>query len=154
MGRPPVRNPKNKHIGIVTTDEKFRRFKSLGLVGDEAIDVLLYYLENDKTKLNVQRQKIISNIKMIQKKIEDLEFERLKEETKLEEINLQIGVDKDTGLRKDVSKSIRVVMQRFQSQSIFTIEEFVEDNEDFIATQAYLCNTEVEEFKKLIYEFS
>lgn len=154
MGRPPVQNPKNRHIGIVTTDEKFQRFKKLGLVGDEVIDVLLYYLENDKTKLNVQKQQIISNIKNIQKEIENLEFERLKEETRLEEINQEIGVNKDNGLRNDVDKALKRVFRRFENQSIFNIYEFVEDNKTLIENQAYLCNTDVEEFKKLIYEFS
>ena len=89
MGRPRIRNPKNKHIGIVTTEEKFHRFKKLGLIGDEAIDVLLYYLENDKSKLNVQKQQIISNIRNIRKQIENLEYEVLKEDLILNHIGLR-----------------------------------------------------------------
>jgi len=97
MGRPKKQNPKNKHIGIVTTEEKFRRFKALGLVGDEAIDVLLFHLENDKTSLNVKRMQTISNIKKIDKDIEELQYQKLKEETKLEGLNEEIGINKNNG---------------------------------------------------------
>lgn len=151
MGRPRSRNPKCKYIGISTTEEKYRRYKSLGLVNDEVIDVVLYYLENDKTQLNVQKQQIISNIKNIQKTIENLEYERLKEETKLEEINQKIGVNTKNGLRKDVDNAIKIVLKRF-NDSIYQIDDFIELNESLIKNQAYLCNTDIEKFKELIYD--
>lgn len=151
MGRPRKQNPKNKHIGIVTTEEKFRRFKSLGLVGDEAIDVLLYYLENENMELQISKHQTISKIKNIEKDIENLEYEKLKQETKLEEINQKIGFD-DKGMQKDVGKAIKRVIQRYRMQSIFTIEEFMHYNKNFIEDQAYLCNVPFEEFKSMVIE--
>ena len=152
MGRPRIKNPKNKHIGIVTTEEKYYRFKKLGLIGDEAVDVLLYYLENDKTKLNVQKQQAIRNIQLIQRKIEDLEYEKLKEETKLETINEEIGVNKENGLRRDVDSAINTVLQRFNNvNEIYNINQFINYNKKFIENQAYLCNVSFEEFKELLY---
>ena len=65
MGRPKKQNPKSRHIGIVTTEEKFRRYKALGLKGDEAIDVLLHYRENKTQKLEIQKSQAIINIKTI-----------------------------------------------------------------------------------------
>lgn len=152
MARPRIRNPKNKHIGIVTTEEKFRRFKALGLVGDEAIDVLLYHLESDNMNLNIQKSQAINNIKHMRKEIEDLEYEILKEETKIEQINEKIGLNKDTGLRKDVDNAVKKIIRRFNSQSIYTIDEFLDfkENKVFIENQAYLCSYDVEALKDLV----
>lgn len=152
MARPRKQNPKNKHIGIVTTEEKFRRFKALGLVGDEVIDVLLYHLESDNMKLNIQKSQAINHIKNMRKQIEDLEYEILKEETKIEQINEKIGLNKDTGLRRDVDNAVKKIIQRFNSQSIYTIDEFLDfkENKVLIETQAYLCSYDVEAFKDLV----
>lgn len=152
MARPRKQNPKNKHIGIVTTEEKFRRFKALGLVGDEAIDVILYHLESENMKLNIQKSQAINHIKNMRKQIEDLEYEILKEETKIEQINEKIGLNKDTGLRRDVDNAVKTIIQRFNSQSIYTIDEFLDfkENKVLIESQAYLCSYDVEAFKDLV----
>ena len=152
MARPRIRNPKNKHIGIVTTEEKFRRFKALGLVGDEAIDVLLYHLESNNMNLNIQKSQAINNIKHMRKEIEDLEYEILKEETRIEQLNEKIGLNKETGLNNDVDRAVKTVLQRFNSQEIFTIEEFLElkSNQHLIESQANICSYNVEDFKELV----
>ena len=154
MGRPRKQNPKSKYIGISTTEEKYRRFKALGLVNDEAIDVLLFHLENENIKWNIQKSQAISNIKKMRKQIEDLEYEILKEETKIETINEKIGLNKETGLQNDVDKAVKTVLQRFNSQEIFTIDEFLElkRNKNLIESQAVLCSKSVEEFKELVKE--
>lgn len=153
MGRPRKQNPKNKHIGIVTTEEKFHRFKALGLIGDEAIDVLLYHLENDKTSLNVTRMQTISNIKRIDKEIEELQYQKLKEETKLEELNEKIGVNKNNGLRKDVDQAVRNVLSRYNNvKEIYSVYEFFDMNQDFLEAQAYLVSISVDELKGLIHD--
>ena len=152
MGRPKSQNPKTKHIGIVTTPEKFLRFKALGLIGDEAIDALLYHMENKTTKLNVQRMQIISKIKSINEEIEHLEYERLKMETQLEEINQSIGIA-DNGLRRDINKAVEKVIQRYENVSeIYTITEFMEMNTDFIEVQSFLANITADELKQIILE--
>ena len=153
MGRPKSANPKTKYIGIVTTPEKFDRFKALGLVGDQVIDVLLYHLENDNTKLNVQKMQLINNIKQIDADIEQLEYEKINLETKLEEINQSIGVNKEDGLRRDISRAVNACLQRYEKyRGIYYIEDFIEFNEEFIANQAYLANIPMEELKELILE--
>ena len=153
MGRPKKQNPKNRHIGIVTTEEKFRRFKALGLVGDEAIDVLLYHLENDKTSLNVKRMQTISNIKKIDKDIEELQYQKLKEETKLEGLNEEIGINNTNGLRNDVDQAVKTVLQRYNRvKEIYTIYDFFDMNEKLLEDQAYLSNISVDELKGLIHE--
>lgn len=152
MARPRKKNPKNKHIGIVTTEEKYRRFKALGLVGDEAIDALLYHLESDNMKLNIQKSQAINRIKSMRKTIEDLEYEILKEETKIEQLNEKIGINSETGLSNDVDKAVNVVIQRFKRQHIFTIDEFLElkNNQFLIESQALLCSYDIDDFKDLV----
>lgn len=153
MGRPRKQNPKTKHIGIATTEEKFNRYKALGLVGDQAVDILLYHLENDNTNLNVTRMQTISNIKRIGKEIEELEFQKLKEETKLEELNEQIGVNKASGLRKDVDRAVKTVLQRYNKvKEIYSIDEFFEMNENLLEDQAYIGSITVDELKEYVYE--
>ena len=153
MGRPKSSNPKTKYIGIVTTPEKFDRFKALGLVGDQVIDVLLYHLENDNTKLNVQKMQLINNIKKIDAEIEQLEYEKINLETKLEEINQSIGVNEQDGLRKDISRAVNKCLQRYDNvREIYTINDFIKYNKDFIANQAYLANIPMEELKELLLE--
>ena len=153
MGRPKSNNPKTKYIGIVTTPEKFDRFKALGLVGDQVIDVLLYHLENDNTKLNVQKMQIINNIKKIDADIEQLEYEKINLETKLEEINQSIGINAKDGLRNDISRAVNTCLQRYEKfRGIYYVEDFIDLNKEFIENQAYLANMTVEELKELILE--
>lgn len=152
MGRPKIANPKTKYIGIVTTPQKYARFKALNLIGDEAIDVLLYHLENDNTKTKIQKIQIISRIKKINSEIDNLEFEKLKLETKLEEVNEKIGID-DDGVGKDVSKAVHTCLQRYEKvKEIYPITDFIDMNRDFIENQAYLVNLTVDELKELIFD--
>lgn len=155
MGRPKSANPKNKHIGIVTTEEKFRRFKALGLIGDEAIDVLLYHLENDKLKQKIEKSQLIKRIKEINKEMEELEFEKLKLETQLEQINIKIGVNAKTGLDNNVNSALEKVLQRYENyKEIYSLHDFVMFNEEYVRNQAFLANMDFEKFKELIYEVS
>lgn len=151
MGRPRIANPKNKHIGIVTTEEKYRRFKALGLVGDEAIDVLLYYLEKENKELQVKKMQTISNIKNIQKSIEELEFEKLKEETKLDQINEKIGLA-ESGLNRDVQMAVGTILQRFKRQSVYNIIEFLENEDKLLEDQAFSCGISIEELWQLCFD--
>ena len=153
MGRPRKANPKTRHIGIVTTPEKYNRFKALGLVGDEAIDALLYHMEKDKTKLSIQKMQIIGNIKKIAEEIEHLEYEKLKLETKLEEINQSIGINEANGLRKDINNAICNVLNRYDRvKEIYNIYDFMDFNKEYIETQAFLVNIPPDELRALIIE--
>ena len=151
MGRPRSSNPKNKHIGIVTTEEKWRRFKSLNLVGDRAIDVLLYYLEKDNRKVQMDKIYLVDSIKRIDKEIKELEYERLKLETELEEVNRKIGIS-EAGMTSDVEKAVGTILQRYNSQSIYNIKEFLEDNKNLLESQAYLCGLSTGKLYQIVYE--
>lgn len=149
MGRPKSNNPKNKYIGIVTTEDKYRRFKRLNLVGDRAIDVLLYYLEKDNQKIQLEKILIVENIKKIDKEMKELEYERLKMETELDEINKKIGLS-ESGLSRDVERAIRVILERFNNQSIYGIEDFLDENEELLKAQAYLCGIDKNKLYTLV----
>ena len=151
MGRPKSANPKNKHIGIVTTEDKYRRFKRLNLVGDRAIDVLLYYLEKDNQKVQLEKILLVENIKKIDKEIKELEYKRLEFETELEEVNKKIGIS-EAGITNDVESAVGTILQRYNSQSIYTIQEFLNDNKKLLENQAYLCGLSIGELYQIVYE--
>lgn len=151
MGRPKSNNPKNKHIGIVTTADKYRRFKELNLVGDRAIDVLLYYLENDNKRLQMSKIEIVNRIKDIDNKIKDLEYERLQLETELEEVNKKIGLT-EAGFSVDVEKAVNVILQRYDMQKdVYNIMEFLDNNETLLENQAYLCGISSDKLWELVF---
>ena len=151
MGRPKSANPKNKHIGIVTTEDKYRRFKRLNLVGDRAIDVLLYYLEKDNQKVQLEKILLVENIKKIDKEIKELEYKRLEFETELEEVNKKIGIS-EAGMTSDVESAVGTILQRYNSQSVYTIQEFLNDNKKLLENQAYLCGLSIGELYQIVYE--
>lgn len=151
MGRPKSNNPKNKHIGIVTTADKYRRFKELNLVGDRAIDVLLYYLENDNKGLQMSKIELVNRIKEIDNKVKDLEYERLQMETELEEINKKIGLA-ETGFSVDVEKAVDVILQRYDMQKdVYNLMEFLDNNETLLENQAYLCGISSDKLWELVF---
>ena len=151
MGRPKSNNPKNKHIGIVTTADKYRRFKELNLVGDRASDVLLYYLENDNKRLQMSKIELVNRIKEIDIKIKDLEYERLQLETELEEVNKKIGLA-ENGLSVDVEKAVNVILQRYDMQKdVYNIMEFLDNNETLLENQAYLCGISSDKLWELVF---
>ena len=151
MGRPKSNNPKNKHIGIVTTEDKYRRFKALNLVGDRAIDVLLYYLEKEGQKVQLEKILLVENIKKIDKQIKELEYKRLEFETELEEVNKRIGIS-EAGMTNDVERAVGTILQRYNDQSVYTIQEFLNDNRKLLENQAYLCGLSIGELYQIVYE--
>lgn len=150
MGRPKSANPKNKHIGIVTTEEKYRRFKRLNLVGDRAIDVLLYYLEKEGQKIQLEKIMIVDNIKKIDKEIKELEYQKLALETELEEVNKKIGFV-EAGMTSDVEKAVGTILQRY-NQSIHNIKEFLEFNNNLLETQACLCGLSKGRLYQIVFD--
>jgi len=151
MGRPRSNNPKSEHIGISTTKEKYARFKRLGLVNDEVIDVLLFHLEKENQKLQVDKIFTIKRIKEIDKQIQKLEFERLALETELEEIDKLIGLDEDTCLGVDVEKAVATILQRFNNQSVYNILEFLTNNQELVRNQAFLCGLSSGELEDIVF---
>lgn len=151
MGRPKSNNPKNRHIGIVTTEEKFRRFKALNLVGDRAIDVLLYHLEKPNKKLEIDKALTVQAIKDIDALIKDLEYEKLKLQTELEEINKEIGFA-ESGLNNDVERAVGVILQRYEMQKdVYNILDFLDMNEELLKAQAYLCGLSADKLGDIVF---
>ena len=151
MGRPKSTNPKNRHIGIVTTDEKYKRFKELGLIGDKAIDVLLYYLEKPNKKLQIDKILTVQAIRDIDCLIKDLEYEKLKLQNELEEINKQIGIA-EAGVGVDVERAITTILQRYDDvKEVYNILEFLEYNEELLKNQAYLCGVSADKLGDLVF---
>ncbi len=153
MGRPKSANPKSEHIGIVTTPNLKERFKALGLVGDEAIVVLLHYLEKENKKLEIEKILKINQIKNIDKQIEELEFEKLKLETQIENINQEMGLAA-SGHSVDVERAVGTILQRFNNQSVYNIVEFLSQNQELVKGQAYLCGLEVSQLEDIVFERS
>ena len=151
MGRPKSANPKNKHIGIVTTEEKYRRFKRLNLVGDRAIDVLLYYLEKEGQKIQLEKIMIVDNIKKIDKEIKELEYQKLALETELEEVNKKIGFA-EAGMTNDVEKAVGTILQRYNDQSVYNIKEFLKFNKKLLENQAYLCGLSKGRLYQIVFD--
>lgn len=151
MGRPKSTNPKNRHIGIVTTEEKYRRFKALNLVGDKAIDVILYHLEKPNQKLQIDKILTVQAIKDIDCLIKDLEYEKLKLQTELEEINKEIGIA-EAGVSVDVEKSVQVLLQRYEPvKEVYNFLEFINNNEELLKNQAFLCGIDEDKLFNLAW---
>lgn len=153
MGRPKSANPKSEHIGIVTTPNLKERFKALGLVGDEAIVVLLHYLEKENKKLEIEKILKINQIKNIDKQIEELEFEKLKLETQLQQLNEQLGLSSD-GKNVNVENAVNRILNRFNNQNVYNIVEFLGVNQEFVKQQAFLCGLEVSQLEDIVFERS
>ena len=153
MARPRSKNPKSAHIGIATTPQLKERFNALNLKGDRAIEVLLYYLEKDNKKLQIDKIMVINRIKEIDKEVEELEFEKLKLETQLQQLNEQLGLSSD-GKSVDVEKAVNRILERFNSQNMFNIIEFLGLNQEFVKQQAFLCGLEANELEDIVFERS
>lgn len=152
MGRPRSNNPKNKHIGLVTTEDKHRRFKELNLIGDKAIDVLLYYLENDNKALQMDKIETVNQIKKIDNQIKHLEYQKLALETELAEINKKIGLT-ERGYNVDVEKAVNVILQRYElKKEVCNIMEFLNNNETLLENQAYLCGISADKLWELVFD--
>lgn len=155
MGRPKSLNPKNQFIGIKTTKEVKDQYKLLGFKGDEGIRVLIELYGNRNKELELKKQQTVINIKKLDSQIESLEFQKLSEQTRLDEINQEIGLVDINGesYTRDVERSLKTVIEKYnQSSVIMDIFDFIECNRNFIENQAFLASIDVEEFKRLIFD--
>lgn len=150
MARPKSANPKSAHIGIATTPELKERFNALNLKGDKAIEVLLYYLENDNRAVQLDKIRTVNKLKEIDKQIENLEFEKFRLQEHLEEVNKKIGLA-ESGATVDVEKAINVVIQRFEKQNL-NILDFLAVNEELLKQQAYLCGIDYNKLGDLVFD--
>ena len=153
MGRPRTANPKKEFIGTKTTNDLKVRFDKVcerkNLKGDDWLVLFLGVFENDNDNVKSQRTLQKMRIKEINRNIRELENEKISCENILEELP-QVDVEESS----DIDKAFSNVLQRFNEQSIYTIEEWIEENKHFIENQAYLFGVNYDDLKQLILEDS
>lgn len=154
MGRPRTVNPKKEFIGTKTTREYKLRFDKVcerkHLKGDDWLILFLGVFENDND--NVKSQKVLQKmrIKEINKSIRELENEKISCENILEEL-VEVDIVEESS---ELDKAVTTILQRFNSQSIYTINEWVEYNKPFIENQAYIHGVNYDELEELVFEKS
>ena len=154
MGRPKTANPKREFIGTKTTKDLKARFDKVcerkNLKGDDWLVLFLGAFEKDVD--NVKSQKIIQKmrIKEINKNIRELENEKISCENILEELS-EIDIGEESN---DLDSAITTIMQRFNNQTLYTLEEWVEENRPFIENQAYIHGLKYDELQQAILDNS
>lgn len=149
MSRPPIANPKNKHIRTRTTLDLYTRFMRVcerkGLTGDDWIVLFLGTFENDND--NVKSQIAIEKMKLksIRKQMRELENEKVSCENIIEELNSDA-----TGSR-DVEAAVNVILQRFRMQSVYNIYQFLEENQTLLENQALLAGISEDELYMKVF---
>lgn len=152
MGRMPVRNPKNKILNFKVTEEDYMKFKSLGFKGDRGIQILIHRYGNNQKMLEIEKYSCINRIKKIDKEIQDLEYEKLAEQSKLEDINYKLGYREINGkvYSDDVMRAVDALVEKYRRKSIGDIFDFISDNERIIRERCYMVNISFNEMKELL----
>ena len=88
-------------------------------------------------------------IREINKDIRKLENEKISCENILEELP-KVDMEESS----DIDKALSNVLQRFNQQSIYTLEEWVEENKQYIETQAYFFGVNYDELEQLVIDNS
>ena len=154
MGRPKTVNPKKEYIGTKTTTDYKVRFDKVcerkNLKGDDWLVLFLGVFEKDTD--NVRSQKIIQKmrIKEINKNIMELENEKISCENILEELS-DIDIPEEAN---DMDKAVTTILQRFNKQSIYTLEEWINENKPFIKNQAYIHGVDEDELEQKVFDES
>lgn len=152
MGRHPVRNPKDKILNFKVTEEDYMKYKSLGFKGDKGIQILIHRYGNNQKMLEIEKYGCINRIKRLDKQIEELEYEKLAEQSRLEEINFKLGYREINGkvYSDDVIRAVEGLIERYNSKSIGDIFDFISDNEQLIRNKSYMVNISFSEMKELL----
>ncbi|MBP5421483.1 MAG: hypothetical protein J6Y78_03465 [Paludibacteraceae bacterium] len=153
MGRPKTANPKKEFIGTKTTRDYKVRFDKVcerkNLKGDDWLVLFLGVFENDNDDVKSERTLQKMRIREINKRIRELENEKISCENILEELP-EVTIEET----KDIDKALITVLQRFNNQSIYNIDEWVSENRPFIENQAYIHGVNYDELERLILENS
>ena len=72
-------------------------------------------------------------------------------ETELEEVNKRIGFV-EAGMTNDVEKAVGNILQRYNSQSVYNIKEFLEFNKNLLENQAYLCGLSKGRLYQIVFD--
>jgi hypothetical protein len=153
MARPRTANPKKEFIGTKTTNDLKVRFDKVcerkNLKGDDWLVLFLGVFENDNDNVKSQRTLQKMRIREINRNIRELENEKISCENILEELP-QVDVVESS----DIDKALATVLQRFNMQSVYTINEWVDENRPFIENQAYVHGVNYDELEQLILDNS
>ena len=153
MGRPKTANPKTEYIGTKTTKDLKVRFDKVcerkNLKGDDWLVLFLGVFEKDNDNVKSQRTLQKMRIREINKDIRKLENEKISCENILEELP-KVYMEESS----DIDKALSNVLQRFNQQSIYTLEEWVEENKQYIETQAYFFGVNYDELEQLVIDNS
>lgn len=153
MGRPKTANPKTEYIGTKTTKDLKVRFDKVcerkNLKGDDWLVLFLGVFEKDNDNVKSQRTLQKMRIREINKDIRKLENEKISCENILEELP-KVDMEESS----DIDKALSNVLQRFNQQSIYTLEEWVEENKQYIETQAYFFGVNYDELEQLVIDNS
>ena len=153
MGRPKTANPKTEYIGTKTTKDLKVRFDKVcerkNLKGDDWLVLFLGVFEKDNDNVKSQRTLQKMRIREINKDIRKLENEKISCENILEELP-KVDMEESS----DIDKALSNVLQRFNEQTIYTLEEWVEENKKYIETQAYFFGVNYDELEQLVIDNS
>ncbi len=153
MGRPKTANPKREFIGTKTTKDYKVRFDKVcerkNLKGDDWLVLFLGVFENDNDDIVSERILQKMRIREINRSIRELENEKISCENILEELP-EVTIEESS----DIDKALSNVLQRYNGQSIYTIEEWIDENKRFIENQAYFFGVDYEELEQLILDNS
>ena len=142
MGRPKTANPKKEFIGTKTTRDYKVRFDKVcerkNLKGDDWLVLFLGVFENDND--DILSQRILQKMRIREK----ISCENILEE--LPEVTIKES--------SDIDKALFNVLQRYNNQSIYTIEEWIDENRHFIENQAYFFGVNYDELERLILDNS
>lgn len=149
MARRRVPNPKTRMFNTRTTEDLYQRLMSVlerkGLKGDDWIVLFLGTFENDQDNIRSELALKRMRLRGIKREMMNLENEKISCENIVEELSLKAGSD-------DVEKAVNNVLQRFNNQSIYTLEEFLNDNKPLLETQSFLAGVSEEELSRRIFE--
>ena len=149
MARRRIANPKTRMFNTRTTEDLYQRLIKVlerkGLKGDDWIVLFLGTFENDQD--NIRSELAIERMKLrgIKKEIMDLENQKISCENIIEELGLKAGSD-------DVERAVNKVLQRFNNQCIYDLEEFLIENKQFLEMQSFLAGVSEEELSRRILE--
>ena len=153
MGIPKTAYPKTEYIGTKTTKDLKVRFDKVcerkNLKGDDWLVLFLGVFEKDNDNVKSQRTLQKMRIREINKDIRKLENEKISCENILEELP-KVDMEESS----DIDKALSNVLQRFNQQSIYTLEEWVEENKQYIETQAYFFGVNYDELEQLVIDNS
>ena len=146
---------KNKILTTRTSEDLYHRFKKLcdkkAWRGDDWLVMFLSKFEDEQDFLRSQVDLEMGKLRMINKELVDLENQRISCENLIQELSANL-VDSDGDVDDPINKAANIVLQRYNMQSIFDLESFIEMNQELMMMQSYLAGCSLEDLERRIIE--